>query len=101
LDDDLNTPEAIAAVFDAVTEFNRSGDDTLAASARQAMEVLGFSFEEESVGDALTPQLLDLLIRSPKRENAEISVKRRDPGQISGYGIALEDGVESTTWKRV
>jgi cysteinyl-tRNA synthetase len=32
--DDMNTPEALAAIFDAVTEYNRSGDESLARSAR-------------------------------------------------------------------
>lgn len=103
LDDDLNTPEAIAAVFDAVTEYNRSGDGSLAASARQAMEVLGFSFEEESVGDALTPQLLDLLIavRQSARERRDFRQSDEIRDRLADLGIALEDGVESTTWKRV
>ncbi len=73
LDDDLNTPEALAAVFDAVSEFNRSNDSTLGAAARGAMEMLGFTFEDEQIGDELTPQLLQLLIevRQSARERRD------------------------------
>ncbi len=103
LDDDLNTPEAIAAVFDAVSEFNRSGDEALGAAARSAMEVLGFSFESEQVGDELTPQLLELLIqvRQGARERRDFKTSDQIRVRLNELGIALEDGVDGTTWKRV
>ena len=103
LDDDLNTPEAMAAVFDAVSEFNRSGDDSLAAAARSALEMLGFSFETEQVGDELTPQLLELLIevRQSARERRDFKTGDQIRTRLTELGIALEDGIEGTTWKRV
>ncbi|BCM90143.1 cysteine--tRNA ligase [Abditibacteriota bacterium] len=103
LDDDLNTPEAIAAVFDAVSEFNRSGDEALGATARNAMEVLGFSFETEQVGDELTPHLLELLIqvRQSARERRDFKTGDQIRVRLNELGIALEDGVDGTTWKRV
>ncbi len=102
LDDDLNTPEAIAAVFDAVSEFNRAGDEALGAAARRAMEMLGFSFEEEQVGDELTPQLLELLIevRQSARQRRDFSTGDTIRKRLGELGIALEDGVEGTSWKR-
>ncbi len=103
LDDDLNTPEAIAAVFDAVSEFNRAGDDALGNAARRAMEVLGFSFQEESVGDQLTPQLLELLIevRQNARHRRDFATGDTIRGRLTELGIALEDGIEGTSWKRI
>ncbi|RYX85543.1 cysteine--tRNA ligase [bacterium] len=103
LDDDLNTPEAIAAIFDAVSEFNRSGDEALAVAARKAMEVLGFTFESEQIGDELTPQLLELLIdvRQGARERRDFKTSDQIRVRLTELGIALEDGIEGTTWKRV
>ena len=102
LDDDLNTPEALAAVFDAVSEFNRAGDESLGAAARGAMEMLGFSFDEEQVGDQLPPQLLALLIqlRQSARERRDFGTGDLIRKRLTELGIALEDGVEGTTWKR-
>jgi len=103
LDDDLNTPEALAAVFDAVSEFNRGGDQTLGAAARRAMEVLGFSFQEEQSGDELTPQLLELLIevRQNARQRRDFATGDTIRGRLTELGIALEDGIEGTSWKRI
>ena len=46
LADDLNTPVALSAVFDAVTEVNRTQNTALAAAARRALESIGFTFDQ-------------------------------------------------------
>ena len=100
--DDLNTPEALAAAFDAVSETNRGGDLSLAHAARGALEMLGFSFEVESIGDELTPQLLELLIevRDAARERRDFRESDRIRDGLKSLGIALEDGPDGTRWKR-
>jgi cysteinyl-tRNA synthetase len=101
LSDDLNTPEALAAVFDAVSEFNRSGDAGLAFAARTAFETLGFDFESETVGDSLTPKLLELLIevRNEARERRDFKTGDAIRDKLATVGVVLEDGVEGTKWK--
>ncbi len=103
LDDDLNTPEALGAAFEGVSEFNRSGDENLGGTIRGALEMLGFSFEEEQIGDELTPQLLQLLIevRQGARERRDFKTGDQIRVRLTELGIALEDGVDGTTWKRV
>ena len=100
--DDLNTPEALAAAFDAVSNFNRSGDLSLGWAARAALEMLGFSFDVESVGDELTPQLLGLLIevRDGARARRDFRESDRIRDRLKEVGIALEDGPDGTKWKR-
>lgn len=100
--DDLNTPEALAAAFDAVSEYNRSGDLSLSHAARGALEMLGFSFEAESIGDELTPQLLELLIgvRNSARERRDFKESDRIRDGLKSLGIVLEDGPDGTKWKR-
>ena len=99
--DNLNTPIALAAVFDAVSEYNRSGDAALAASARRALEMLGFDLETAPVGDSLTPQLMELLIqvRNEARERRDFSTGDQIRNQLKTFGIVLEDGPDGTKWK--
>ena len=99
--DNLNTPIALAAVFDAVSEFNRSGDTALAVAARRALEVLGFSLETAKVGDSLTPRLMELLIqvRSDARERRDFKTGDQIRDDLKSIGIILEDGPEGTKWK--
>ncbi len=101
LSDDLNTPEAIAAVFDAVNEWNRAHDAQLAQAARAALEMLGFTFETQTVGDALTPQLLEILInvRNGARERRDWKTSDSIRDQLKVLGIVLEDAPDGTKWK--
>lgn len=99
--DNLNTPEALAAVFDAVTEFNRGGDEALATAARSAMEMLGFTFEQKTIGDSLTPRLMELLIqvRQEARERRDFKTGDQIRDDLKTLGIILEDGPAGTRWK--
>jgi cysteinyl-tRNA synthetase len=101
LSDDLNTPEALAAIFDAVTNFNRSADPALAFAARQALETLGFVFESSEIGDTLTPKLLELLIetRNEARERRDFKTSDDIRDKLAALGVILEDGVDGTRWK--
>jgi cysteinyl-tRNA synthetase len=101
LSDDLNTPEALAAVFDAVSNFNRSGDQSLALAAKNALEALGFSFQTAAIGDTLTPQLLEILIsvRNAARERRDFKTGDQIRDQLARIGVVLEDTIDGTKWK--
>jgi cysteinyl-tRNA synthetase len=101
LSDDLNTPEALAAVFDAVGEWNRAGDTQLAGAVRAALEMLGFTFQAQDIGDALTPRLLEVLInvRNDARERRDWKASDSIRDQLKNLGVVLEDTPEGTKWK--
>jgi cysteinyl-tRNA synthetase len=101
LSDDLNTPEAIAAVFDAVGEWNRTQNVEVAQAARRAMEVLGFTFQAKEIGDALTPKLLDVLIkvRNDARERRDWKTGDNVRDELKTLGVVLEDTPDGTKWK--
>ncbi|MDQ3815615.1 MAG: cysteine--tRNA ligase [Armatimonadota bacterium] len=101
LADDLNTPEALAAVFDAVSEWHRHRQDALARAARAALETLGFSFETQIAGDQLTPRLIELLVqvRQEARERRDFKSSDGIRDALKELGILLEDTPEGTRWK--
>lgn len=106
MDDDLNTPQALAAIFDLAREIHRSRDGggkvTEAQSVlRDLTGVLGLTLKaRRATGDAAP--FIDLLVdvrrlmRSAK--NFELADGIRD--SLAELGVQLEDGPEGTTWKR-
>ena len=97
MDDDFNTPKAIAAIFGLINDTkneldNLSGEDKMAIKAflDDAAHILGVSFEIQDV-DAGSDDLLNLIseIRSQLRANKqyELSDKIRDNLQALGYEI--------------
>lgn len=105
LNDDLNTPVALACVFDAVAAWRRDGenDESLISEAQGAMGVLGFTFEESAMpgNDALTPQLIELLIqvREAARERRDFKTGDVIRDEMKSLGVVLEDTAGGTRWK--
>ncbi len=105
LNDDLNTPIALAAIFDAVADWRRGGesDGMLLQAARGAMETLGFSFEKTEIlsGDTLAPGLIEILIRvrETARERRDFQTGDVIRDEMKGLGVALEDTPAGTRWK--
>jgi cysteinyl-tRNA synthetase len=108
MDDDFNTAQAIAALFDLAREINRSEEAGLdAQTARETLKelggVLGLTFkalEEASLGDA--EPFIDLLIatRNDLREARQFQLADEIRRKLTELGIALEDTPEGTVWKR-
>ncbi len=115
MDDDLNTSAAIAAVFELVRAINTARAqgtgglffDTAQDTVRELMEVLGFSLMAAKPADAevgdLAFHLIDLLIetRASLRTAKEYALADHLRDRLLELGVALEDGPDGTTWRRV
>ncbi len=111
LDDDLNTAEALAAMFEYVRDANTAMDaDEFRAGNVPAL--LEFLDEFDSIFDVLRPsqeRRRDVRCRrgTPDRrarrrqEEPRLRALRSNPGSsCSDAGIILEDTKEGTRWKR-
>jgi cysteinyl-tRNA synthetase len=118
MDDDFNTPQALAVLFDLSRDVNQSlasGGPFTPASLNQVSEcfaelangILGISMQSAAhpvSGDgALDAGLMQLIINLRHEIRAQklwsLSDKIRDA--LAALGISLEDKKEGTTWKRI
>jgi cysteinyl-tRNA synthetase len=113
MEDDLNTPRALAALFDLAREANRSADPVeqgaVAARLRASAELLGLLAAEPLAWfTAAAPLALSsadverlLAERREARARKDFSTADRIRGQLTEAGIAIEDGPDGTRWRRV
>ncbi|MBM4419119.1 MAG: cysteine--tRNA ligase [Chloroflexi bacterium] len=110
MDDDFNTPGAIAVIFDLVREVNRrteNGDEAAAAAARTILHELTSALglrpgiEAGGTAESVDP-LMDLLIgaRSALRLGRDYASADRIRDDLAALGYALEDRPEGTAWRR-
>jgi cysteinyl-tRNA synthetase len=106
MDRDLNTPQAVAALFDLAREINRTRDEGQAVEEAQATlhelaDVLGLTLaeDEESIAAAPFIQLL-IELRDELRQAKHYDLADRVRSRLSELGIALEDTPQGTVWKR-
>lgn len=103
LADDLNTPVALAIMFDAMAQWRRENetDLSLAKAIREALESLGFLFEtDETRSNELVGQLMGILIelRSAARQRRDFATSDVVRDKLKELGIVLEDAADSTKW---
>ncbi|MBI2166491.1 MAG: cysteine--tRNA ligase [Chloroflexi bacterium] len=107
MDDDLNTPQAIAVLFDLARAINRSreeGADVHRAqnTLRELGAVLGHSFTVAQPRDVDSSPFIELLIeiRGELRRHKQYELADRLRDRLGSLGIVLEDTPRGTIWKR-
>ena len=108
MDDDFNTPEAIAVLFDLTRQMNKAeaqDKQQLASQLRFLAGILGLlqlSANEFLQGDADNGDEIDALIAERNAAKKERNFQRADEirDQLAEQGILLKDGPEGTTWTK-
>jgi len=105
MDDDLNTPQALAVLFDLARDINRARDDGKAVAAAQGVllelaDVLGLRLEQSEREIEAAP-FIELLVqvRSELRAARQFELADRVRNGLAQLDIALEDSPDGTTWK--
>jgi cysteinyl-tRNA synthetase len=109
MDDDLNTPEAVAVLFDLANEVNRDQSAQAAAQLKTLAGVLGLlqrdaqqflqgDSSDGGLDDAAINAQIEARIAAKKAKNfAEADRIRKE---LLEAGIVLEDNAQGTNWRR-
>ncbi len=107
MDDDLNTPRALAALFDLARSINRGHESGAGISGAQSelrdlAGILGLSLDAPDRGESGDAgRYVELLIevRSALREAREYALADRIRDGLAELGVTLEDKPQGTTWR--
>ena len=112
LEDDLNSPKALAEFFALARELNKTGDETekqrLAATMYAAGDLMGLlqsDPEEWFAGDAdgqISAEDIEALIEKRKQAKANRDFAAADAvrDELEAAGVSIADGRDGTTWRR-
>ncbi len=117
MDDDFNTPQALAVIFDFVKEVNRTisenenidvkfyenTKDFLYKTAVGVLGIVNFEKLKDQNSNSIEDELIELLIRIRIQAKADKNYKLSDQirDELKNLGIILQDQKEKTTYKKV
>ena len=116
MDDDFNTPEALAVLFDLTRAINRAreGEDTqlaaaLAGELQQLASILGFLQQDpqtflqgQAEATSINPDVIETLIekRLMAKQDRDFAEADRIRDDLAAQGVVLKDNKDGTTWTR-
>ena len=115
MDDDFNTSEALAVLFELAKDINKLRDSDLASAQQQAgllkqlaamlglLEQSADAFLKGGSGESdLDDEAIDSLItqRNEARANKDWAESDRIRDELKDKGIILEDSAQGVTWRR-
>jgi len=108
MDDDLNTPQAIACLFDLAREINRACESGKNAEPAQNTlkhlgSILGLTFEDKTVNsnDIAAKPFIDLLVstRQQLRDAKQYSLADMIRDELANHGVTIEDQPQGSEWQ--
>ena len=107
MDDDFNTPQAIASIFDLVNMANKNIDDagfvlTAKNTLRELLDIFGISLKIETKGLVITDEEIEAKVkeREEARSKKDYKVADKIRQEIEKQGIIIEDTKDGTAWRR-
>jgi len=116
MDDDFNTPQASAVIFDFVREVNKAiaeyenidvkfyenVKEFLKKTAENVLGIIDFRMNTHQGSGELENDLIELLIklRTEAKQNKNYSLSDKIRDELKSLGIILQDGKEKTTYKK-
>ncbi|GAA5785190.1 cysteine--tRNA ligase [Chitiniphilus shinanonensis] len=109
MDDDFNTTEAVAVLFDLAHEANRQQSPALAGELKALAGVLGLlgrepqAFLQAEVGEGeWSAERIEAAIAARKAARAAKNWAESDRirDELAAAGVVLEDGAQGTGWRR-
>lgn len=107
MDDDFNTPKAIAVMFDLVSQINKAQGETkdkLASLLKNFADVLGclqtnpeeYFKQGVEVDEAYIQEMIEKRVQAKKDKDFALADQIRN--DLDAQGIELQDSREGTTW---
>ena len=112
LEDDINTPKALAEMFNVTRELNKTADagerKSLALSLLAAGDVIGLVQEDPEAwfagggDDEWNAERIETMLKEREAARAGKDFARADAirDELAAAGIQIEDGAEGTRWRR-
>ncbi len=113
MDDDFNTPEAIAVLFELIREINRLRETDMAQAAqfgvllKNLCQILGIAqqppgafLQSDGTVDAAAVEAL-IGQRNQARKNKDWAASDRIRNQLTEMGVTLEDSSQGTLWRKM
>ena len=103
MDDDFNTPLALASLFDLVTYANKSGEVSgVRELLAELTSVLGLNLSKNVSESVLDEKEIKKLIEDRDKARSDKNFKRGDDirKMLSEKGIILEDTKDGTIWRK-
>jgi cysteinyl-tRNA synthetase len=107
MDDDFNTPVALAALFDLARAINREPEASpevryAQAALQDLAAVLGLTLREPEAQGTDAAPFIDLLVdlRQQLRSEKQFEVADQIRNRLGELGITIEDAAEGSSWRR-